>query len=111
MKKKNEKQYCRYVVLEYATGKALVCGEKKKDCSELYYSGSFLSLRGIVREYRRFIVLKGMMCLIVYWARKRKAKREEPRSAVSPYGLSFGFRAMNRSGADSTYPELASEGI
>lgn len=111
MKKKIEKQFCRYVVLEYATGKELVCGEKMKDCSELYYSGSFLSLRGFVREYRRFVILKGMTCLIVYRANRKKAKREERGSAVSPYGLSFGFRAAGRSGADSTYPELVSEGI
>ena len=111
MKKKNEKQYCRYVVLEYATGKALVCGEKMKDCSELYYSGSFLSLHGVVREYRRFIILKGITCLIVYWARKRKAKREEPSSAVSPYGLSFGFRAEKCLKVDLIYPELVSEGL
>lgn len=111
MKKKIEKQYCRYVVLEYATGKELVCGEKKKDCSELYYAGSFLSLRGIVREYRRFVVLKGMTCLIVYWASKRRVKREASGSVVSPYGLFCGFRAAGRSGIDCTYPELVWEGV
>lgn len=111
MKKKIEKQYCRYVLLEYTTGKALVCGEKMKDCSELYCSGSFLSLRGVVREYRRFIVLKGTTCLIVYWATKRRAKREELGSIVTPYGLSFGFRAAKRSEIDRIYPELVSEGI
>ena len=111
MKKKIEKQYCRYVVLEYATGKELVCGEKKKDCSALSYAGSFLSLHGIVREYRRFAILKGITCLIVYWASSRRARGSQPGSAASPYGLSFGFRATRRSGADSTYPELVWEGV
>lgn len=111
MKQVKEKQYCRYVVLEYATGKELVCGEKKRDCSELYYSGSFLSLRGIVREYRRFVILKGITCLIVYWVSRRRAKREAAVSAVSPYGLFLGFRAAKRSEIDCTYPELVSEGI
>ncbi len=111
MEKKIEKQFCRYVVLEYATGKELVRGEKMKDCSELYYSGSFLSLHGFVREYRRFVILKGMTCLIVYWASNHRPKRPQRGSSVSPYGLIFGFRVAGRSGADCTYPELVSEGI
>lgn len=111
MKQVKEKQYCRYVVLEYATGQELVCGVKKKDCSELYYSGSFLSLHGIVREYRRFVVLKGMTCLIVYWASRRHKRGWKHGSLVSPYGLFFGFRATGRSGVDEAYPELVSEGI
>ena len=111
MTKVEKKQFCRYVVLEYATGKELIRGEKLKDCSGLYDSGSFLSFFRVVREYRRFVITRGVTCLIVYWANARRKKGKALGSRVSPYGLSLGFRGISRSDTDHVYPELVTEGI
>ncbi len=72
------KIFCRYVVIDIATGYALACGEKYKDFQnkKIRYidNGSFYTgfLRRKITEYFRTLEIKGRDCVIIYWANERK---------------------------------------
>ncbi len=88
------KGYCRYVVIDKATGLNLVCGEKWKEFSALPFCGSFrtgLFHRITVGQYMQEKQVGGVDCVIVYWL---YATPKNPRvcSVVSPFGQFLGLK-------------------
>lgn len=91
------KVYCRYAVIDKATGYELACGEKYKDFqnSEIRYI-EFAVWRDFpffwrkVYEYFRTLTIKGRECVIVYWVVRDKKR-------VSNYSYWFKGRYFLRS--------------
>ena len=63
--------YCRYIVIDLATGYSLIYGEKwKKITDDMQYDGYFhtgIFRRKKIYTFTRETVVNGRICLIVYW--------------------------------------------
>lgn len=81
------KEYCRYVVVEKATGLSLLMGEKFKDFTGMHWATTFRTgiLRRKVYQYEREIMIEGRACVVFYWVTKRF--RFKPRSFVTKQGV------------------------
>ncbi len=69
---KRKKQFVRYRVICYETGRVLALGQKQRDISDLYYIGRFISFLHIGRCWERVAVINGVTCLIQYWTTLRR---------------------------------------
>lgn len=67
---KRKSSYCRYVVIDIATKKAMIVGNKYKDFSKMtpnYYFRAFPRFWRKVYEYGRLVNVCGRTCYIVYF--------------------------------------------
>lgn len=88
------KGYCRYVVIDKATGLSLVYGEKWKEFSSLPFCCSFRTgvfRRITVRQYMQEKCVGGVACVVVYWI-FTAPKYPHVCSIVSPFGQFFGLK-------------------
>ena len=80
------KEYCRYVVVDIATGLSLFMGEKFKDFTGMHWATTFRTgiFRRKVYQYEREITIEGRACVVFYWVTKRF--RFSPRYLVTRFG-------------------------
>lgn len=102
MKRKDGKQFCRYALYDFETGRALIIGSKWKDVSKLNYTGWFWIPFRVIWHYDRYVVIRGRTYKIVYWA---NAPRERQGcSLVLAGGSSLGLRGDKYLEDDVVYP-------
>ena len=104
------RKFCRYAVIDLATGNLLVSGEKWKDFDNsnirYVYVGTFITFPFFnkITEYFRTLEVNGNSCAIVYWAHKSISKRLYNCVTLSGYNLRLRARTYNLDGKD--YPEV-----
>jgi len=88
------KGYCRYVVIDKATGLELIVGEKWKEYSELHFCGSFRKgffRKTMIGQFMQEKRVGGVDCVVVYWI---IATTKDPCvcSVVTPFGQFLGLK-------------------
>jgi len=89
--KKGEKDICRYVAIDMATGNVLVAGHKYKNFSKMRPEHSFFKgflFRRKITTYEKIKNINGNTCYFLYW---KGAKAKEISSTVFLAGFHKGL--------------------